>query len=61
MESTKKKNYVSPFIEVVKVSVESALMALSSSENGIHWGGNASENGNPVPDIKGQGDWDIWN
>lgn len=49
-----------PFAEVLKVTVESALMAMSAPGNGILWGGNASENNSPDPDAKGQDGWDIW-
>ncbi len=56
----KKNKYVPPYAEVLKVSVENALMAMSSPDNGIHWGGNAGDNNSPDPDVKGQGDWDIW-
>lgn len=56
----KKNRYMPPFAEVLKVTVESALMAMSAPGNGILWGGNASENNSPDPDAKGQDGWDIW-
>lgn len=56
----KKNSYVSPVAEIWAVTVEGALMALSSPENGIHWGGNAGSNGLPDPEAKDGGAWDIW-
>lgn len=56
----KKNTYIPPVVEVLKVSLEASLMAMSSPESGIHWGGNAGENGTPDPDAKDQGAWDIW-
>ena len=50
-----------PAVEVTEVKLESALMALSSPEYGLHWGGNAGDNGTPDPEAKDGSDWNIWN
>lgn len=56
-----RRRYMKPAVEVTEVKLESALMALSSPENGLHWGGNAGDNGTPDPEAKDGSDWNIWN
>lgn len=57
----KKARYIQPAAKVTEVRLEAALMAMSSPENNLHWGGNASEGGLPDPEAKEAGSWDIWN
>ena len=56
----KKNKYITPTTEVLEVSVEQAVMAMSSPDSGIQWGGNASDNEQAEPDAIGTDNWNIW-
>lgn len=56
-----KKIYSKPQTEVYTTGVQqSFLLNVSGGDTGIGVGGGASENGMPDPNVKEEGDWDIW-
>ena len=56
----KKKVYATPRVEEMELQGEMMIAASMSSNNGIGYGGNASDNGINEADVNRNNGWNLW-